>query len=97
MSDDLFAVEVLDYWSQRTATHIKSPKVRKATLSRISARLAEGFGPDDLKKVVEWAMCDEFYAAKGYYKQPDVIWRNGERVQSILSRYAHAASRPLPL
>lgn len=95
--DDLLAVEVLDYWSDRTHVKIRSPKVRAATLARIKARLDEGYGPADLKRCVDYAMADEFYAAHGYYRQPDVIWRNGERVQSILSRCEHAASRPLPL
>ena len=97
MTDDLFAVEVFDYWAEKTGTRLRSPKVREATLSRISRRLSEGFGPDDLKRCVDFAMWDEFYAKQGYYKQPDVIWRSGERVQSLLARYSHAASRPLPL
>jgi hypothetical protein len=59
--------------------------------------LSEGFDPDELKKCVDFALYDEFYARQGFAKQPDVIWRNAERVQSIVARYSHAASRPLPL
>lgn len=95
--DDLFATEVLDYWMTRTGTRLRSPKVKEATLSRISRRLSEGFEPDDLKKCVDFALWDEFYQSQGFHKQPDVIWRNAERVQSIVARYSHAASRPLPL
>lgn len=97
MTPDLVATEVLDYWQERTRTTIRSGKVRDSILSRISRRLDEGFGPEDLKRCVEFALVDEFYAERGYYKHPDVIWRNGERVQSIISRYQHAAARPLPL
>lgn len=95
--DDLFAVEVFDYWTERTGTSVRSPKVRQTILARISARLKEGYRPEDLKRCVDYARYDPFYAEKGYAKQPDVIWRNGERVQSILSRCAVAAARPLPL
>ena len=95
--DDLFAVEVFDYWQARTETKLRSPKVREAILTRIGRRLAEGYSPDELKKCVDFARWDEFYARQGFAKQPDVIWRSGERVQSILARYSHAASRPLPL
>lgn len=94
---DLIATEVLAYWTERAGVHIRSPKVRAATLKRITARLDEGFGPADLKKCVDYALYDEFYREKGYHRQPDVIWRNGERVQSILARFSHAAARPLPL
>ncbi len=94
---DLIAVEVYAYWMERTRTSPRTKKAREAALTRISARLAEGYGPADLKRCVDFAMYDEFYVAHGYYKQPDVIWRNGERVQSILTRCAHEAARPIPL
>jgi hypothetical protein len=97
VSEDIFAAEVLDYWTEKTGTRLRSPKVREAILARIGKRLGEGFAPDDLKRCVDFANYDEFYARQGYAKQPDVIWRNAERVNTILSRCAHAASRPLPL
>lgn len=94
---DLLASDVFDYWSERTHTQVRSPKVKGDIVRRIERRLDEGYSPADLKRCVDYAMHDEFYARQGYYKQPDVIWRNAERVQSILSRCAHAAARPLPL
>jgi hypothetical protein len=94
---DLVADEVMAYWSEQTGVKVRSPKVRDAILARIAKRLDEGFGPADLKRCVDFAKYDEFYAENGYAKQPDVIWRSAERVQSILARCAHIASRPLPL
>lgn len=94
---DLIACEVLDYWQQQAGVQIRSDKVKQATLRRITARLDEGFGPAELKRCVDYALYDEFYRTRGYYRQPDVIWRNGERVQSILARFSHEAARPLPL
>ena len=94
---DLLALEVLLYWEERTDSTYRSKKVREATLARISARLKEGYGPADLKRCVDFALADEFYTAHGYAKDPSVIWRNADRVQSILSRCAHAAARPIPL
>ena len=95
--DDIFAVEVLDYWQDMTNTRIRSKKMREAILARIGRRLAEGYSPEELRRCVDFARFDDFYLRQGYAKQPDVIWRNSERVQSILSRCAHAAARPLPL
>jgi hypothetical protein len=93
---DLIADEVLSYWMERTRSSPRA-KAKDAALKRITARLGEGYGPADLKRCVDFAMYDEWYVAHGYYKQPDVIWRNGERVASILARCAFAASKPLPL
>ena len=94
---DLVAQEVLDYWAERTATQFRSAKVKLAALKRIRQRLDDGLGPDDLKKCVDFALYDEFYIDHGYAKQPDVIWRNAERVQSILARVQTISRRPLPL
>ena len=94
---DLVAQEVLDYWAERTSTQFRSAKVKLAALKRIRQRLDDGLGPDDLKKCVDFALYDEFYIDHGYAKQPDVIWRNAERVQSILARVQTISRRPLPL
>ena len=94
---DLVAQEVLDYWRERTQTHPRSSKVTAAVLQRIQRRLDDGFGPDDLKKCVDYALYDEFYIQHGYAKQPDVLFRNAERVQSILARVQTISRRPLPL
>lgn len=66
-------------------------------LKRIAARFADGFAEADLKRCVDVACADEFYVQRGYYKQPDVIFRNAERVASLLARLDHARSRPIPL
>lgn len=94
---DLVAQEVLEYWSDRTQTKLRSPKVTASVLERIRRRLDDGFGPDDLKKCVDYSLYDEFYVRQGFAKQPDVIWRNAERVQSILARVQTISRRPLPL
>lgn len=95
--EDLFAVEVLAYWQAKSGRQVRLPSVRASILARITKRLSEGFTPADLKRCVDFATFDEFYTSRGYAKDPTVIWRNRERVESILSRCAHAASRPLPL
>lgn len=94
---DLVAQEVLDYWATKTNTQFRCANVKLSALKRIRQRLDDGFGPDDLKRVVDFALVDDFYIQKGYAKQPDVIWRNGERVQSILARVQTISRRPLPL
>jgi uncharacterized phage protein (TIGR02220 family) len=94
---DLVAQEVFDYWSERTQTKFRAASVKLAALKRIRQRLDDGFGPDDLKRCVDFALCDDWYIERGYAKQPDVLWRSGERVQSILARVQTIARRPLPL
>lgn len=91
------ARDVFAHWTERAHTKPKSSKVEASVLKRIDARLRDGFTPDDLKRCVDVACADEFYVQRGYYKQPDVIFRNAERVQSLLARREHAAARPLPL
>lgn len=94
---DLVVEEVLQYWATQTGTKPRSAKVIESIRKRISSRLSDGFTPADLKRCVDFAKWDEFYAFHGYFRQPDVIWRNAERVQSILSRVQRTAERPLPL
>ena len=89
--------EVLAYWTERAHVRLRSRKVEQAVERRIAARLKDGFSTDDLRRAVDVACADEFYVQKGYYKQPDVIFRNAERVQSLLARREAAAARPLPL
>jgi uncharacterized phage protein (TIGR02220 family) len=93
----MLAEDVLSYWQEKTDTKVRADHIRTAVLRRIRSRLKDGYSPDDLKRCVDFAMHDEFYAAHGYHKQPDVIWRNGERVASILERVRAVSSRPLPL
>jgi hypothetical protein len=83
---DLVAYDVYLYWVEKTKTTLRSVKVKNAALNRIRLRLDDGFGPDELKRCVDFAMVDEFYQQHGYHKQPDVIFRNSERVQSLLAR-----------
>jgi hypothetical protein len=83
---------VFGYWSDKTSTTVRSKRVREAIERRISQRLSEGFEARDLQRVVDFAMTDEFYCGKGYQKQPEVLWRNAERVQGLLSKAD--ASRP---
>lgn len=94
---DLVAMDVLDYWTQKTQTSFRSAKVKLAALKRIRQRLDDGLGPDDLKACVDYALYDDFYVQHGYAKQPDVIWRSAERVQSIVERVQTIRRRPLPL
>lgn len=88
---------VYAYWQEQTGTTIRSEKVEQSILKRIAARLTEGFSEEDLKRCVDVARYDPFYVERGYAKQPDVIWRNAERVQSLLAKIDHARARPLPL
>lgn len=94
---DLVAYDVYLYWVEKTKTALRSEKVKQATINRIRLRLDDGFGPEDLKRCVDFAMVDEFYQEHGYHKQPDVLFRNAERVQSIMSRVKAISERPLPL
>jgi len=94
---DLVADDVYVYWTEKTQTHLRSEKMKTATLNRIRLRLDDGFGPDELKRCVDFAMADEFYRERGYHKQPDVLFRNPERIHSILARVKAIGERPLPL
>ena len=91
------AVEVYDYWRDTTKSSVRSKRVEQSILARILLRLKDGFSVSDLKRCVDVARHDDFYIEKGYYRQPDVIFRNAERVQSLLARIATAKARPLPL
>lgn len=95
--DDCIAWSVLSYWQEKTNTIPRSDKVRKAYLARIRKRLDDGFSAAELCRCVDVARWDEFYVKQGYYKHPEIIWRNAERVSSLLARAAHAAARPIPL
>ncbi len=90
-------LDVLDYWKLRSQTEPKSKKTLDSYRKRIRSRLTEGFSIDDLKRCVDVACWDDFYVKQGYYKQPEVIWRNSERVQTLLVKAQHVAERPLPL
>lgn len=94
---DLVVEEVLEYWATQTGVKLRSPKSLDAARARIKRRLDDGFTPADLKRCVDFAKWDEFYNEKGYFRQPDVIWRSTERVESILARVQRTAERPLPL
>lgn len=94
---DLVVEDVFAYWQAETGTKLRAQKTIDAAKSRIRRRLAEGYTPADLKRCVDFARYDEFYNLNGYYRQPDVIWRNAERVQSILQRVQRISERPLPL
>ena len=65
-------------------------------LARIRKRLREGFSVADLLACVEHALTDEWYSAKGYAKQPDVIWRDAGRVNGILERVSGPKARAQP-
>lgn len=91
------ANEVLTYWKETTGCKVRSSAVEAQYLKRIAARLRDGLTVEELKRCVDVAKRDPFYVEQGYFRQPDVIWRNAERVQSLLSKVDHARSRPLPL
>jgi hypothetical protein len=74
---------VLAYWSERSCTNLRSGKVRDKTLSRIKARLKDGFTVGDLKACVDYALEDEFYRSKGFHKNPAVLWKDAERVEKL--------------
>jgi hypothetical protein len=80
------AREVFLYWSKRAGVKVYSKQVGFAIARRIIARLLEGFSSDELQRCVDVAMRDRNYIEHGYYKQPDVIWRNADRVASLLLR-----------
>lgn len=94
------AKSVLAYWQERTGTEPRSESVKAAYLKRIQARLAEGWSALELTLCVDAALVDDFYLSHNYHKQPAVIWRNAERVQSLLGRARKLEPRqveaPLP-
>lgn len=75
---------VYNYWFERA--HIDKPNeaVEGAYRDRIKDRLSEGFQVQDLLWCVDHALFDEFYVEKLFYKRPDVIWKNAERVQAVV-------------
>lgn len=87
---------VLDGWRERTGTKLRSAKVEAEVLARIRKRLREGFSVADLLACVEHALTDEWYSAKGYAKQPEVIWRDAGRVNGILERMSGPKARAQP-
>ncbi len=80
------ALAVLTYWTARSKTSQRSERVTELVLKRISARIKDGFTVEDLCAAVDAACASEFYVERGYHKQPDVVFRNAERVQSLLAR-----------
>ena len=77
---------VFDYWAKTTGTELRSARVIDATMRRISARLRDKCSVEQLKACVDASIVDEFYVSRMYYKQPEVIWRNAERVQSLAAK-----------
>lgn len=85
------AESVLGHWVG-LGGKVRSVKVRAKYLARINARLRDGFSAADLKLCANFAWADAFYVDKGYNKQPEVIWRDAERVASLVGK----ASREPP-
>jgi hypothetical protein len=57
-------------------------------VNRIKARLKERFTVDQLLACVEFASRDDFYREKGYGKNPEVLWKDAARVESLCQRLA---------
>jgi hypothetical protein len=91
------ALTVYRFWTDKTGTKVRSLKVESKILKRIQDRLAEGFTVEDLQRCVAVACHDKFYLTHGYYKQPDVFWRNAERVHSLVSKFETITNRQVPL
>lgn len=87
------ADSVLDHWVS-LGGKVRSPKIRSKYLTRINARLGDGFSPADLRRCAEFAWTDPFYLEKGYNKRPEVIWRNAERVAGLLDKSEPPPEQP---
>lgn len=84
---------VLDHWIG-LGGNVREAGVRRKYLARINARLKDGFSVSDLKQCADFAWADSFYLKKKYHKQPDVIWRDAERVAGILAKHVPEADLP---
>lgn len=86
---------VYEHWSAKTETSLRAPGPKAAVRKRIRQRLKEGFTAADLCTVVDFALRDEFYREKGYPKNTEVLWKNAERVQSLLARAQQVPTQAL--
>jgi hypothetical protein len=77
---------VMEYWSKRTETRLRAPGSIKATRKRIEQRLRDGFSEADLCACVDFALKDSWYVERNYAKNPNVLWKNAERVEDLLRR-----------
>jgi hypothetical protein len=80
--------EVFHGWEKLTDTKTRSAAVRTKIVNRIKARLKERFTVDQLLACVEFASRDDFYREKGYGKNPEVLWKDAARVESLCQRLA---------
>lgn len=90
------AREVLGYWREKTGRKSQTEAAERKALARVEARLKEGSTTDELRRCVDVAMTDPFYRQKNYHKLPEVIWRDAERVQSLLSKAESPPARDAP-
>ena len=88
---------VYSYWQEKSHTAPRSSAVKEAHLRRIRARLKDGYAPEELQRAIDVACWDAFYLQRGYQKNPDVIFRNVARVDTLLLTWEREASRPVPL
>ena len=92
------AVEVFDYWQDRRAelphTHPAQPTVKR--LSKVQARLNDGFSVKDLQRAVDGCLSNSFNVERGYYDL-ELICRNDTKVTQYLAWASRDdASRPGP-
>lgn len=78
--------EVFYGWEKLTDTKTRSEAVRTKIVNRIKARLKDRCTVDQLLGCVEFAKRDEFYREKGYAKNPEVLWKDAARVESLCQR-----------
>ena len=89
--------EVLEHWKEKAGTRPRSQAVMDAYLKRIRARLKDGYSVEELKRAVEVACWLPFYQEHGFDKQPAVIFRNAERIDTLLLKWERERERPIPL
>jgi len=93
------AVEVWLYWHKATARDGRSLRGKEAGLKKITARLREGFTPDQLKLAIDTNWASQWWRAKGLNTITD-IFRNSERVERFLSMAKarnQASNQPTPM
>ena len=94
--DDADVRAVFDHWAQLEAATggIKGAKLTAGRMSRIKARMKEGYTVDQLKACVNGYLTDPFYLGQNNRRQRytgiDTIFLNGERVEKGIAMAAKA-------
>lgn len=90
------ALIVMGHWQEKTGHRFRTEKASERALARIQKRLKEGFTVKQLCLCADVATGDKFYRENGYHRQPEVVWKDAERVESLLER-AKRLERGLPV